>query len=162
SMFIPQALKVLRVPSSGVSVATWWLAVVTAVFWTLYGVMLGKLVLIVPNVVMMPVAGIILWQSGRTLTTESEGPTAGRCPSGPAPGQPNRMRTCATWDAWHTASARDGITRQRTSALVSAVTQYRPRGRVGNVQVSDESNRPLPCWRFGSSGPCKNRVYRPF
>jgi hypothetical protein len=34
--------------------------------------MLGKLVLIVPNVVMMPVAGIILWQSGRTLTTESE------------------------------------------------------------------------------------------
>jgi uncharacterized protein with PQ loop repeat len=70
SMFIPQALKVLRVPSYGVSVSTWWLAVVTSVLWTLYGVMLGKLVLIVPNVVMMPVAGIILWQSSRTFASQ--------------------------------------------------------------------------------------------
>jgi hypothetical protein len=57
--------------------------------------------------------------------------------------------TCATWNAWHTASARNGTTCQPTSALVSAVTST-GHGEAREGQVRDESNRPVPCWSAGS------------
>lgn len=62
SMFIPQAVAVMRSPSAGVSAVTWWLAAITSALWGVYGLLSGEYVFAVPTIVMLPASLVILWQ----------------------------------------------------------------------------------------------------
>ena len=64
SMFVPQAVTVLRRSIAGVSLLSWTLALVAATLWSVYGLLANEFVLVVPGLVMVPAAAVIVWRVG--------------------------------------------------------------------------------------------------
>lgn len=61
SLYFPQLAKVLREPDvTGVSLGTWVLALAAAISWGVYGILIHKLPVFLPNVVMGPCALVIV------------------------------------------------------------------------------------------------------
>lgn len=61
TLYFPQVIKVLREPDvTGVSLVTWMLALASAISWGVYGLLIHKLPVFLPNVVMGPCAFVIV------------------------------------------------------------------------------------------------------
>ncbi len=62
-MFVPQAVRAVRAPSTaGVSAASWWLVLVAAVIWSAYGVAIGRWVVVAPGFIQFPAGVAVLWR----------------------------------------------------------------------------------------------------
>lgn len=74
TMYLPQAVRTFRSGSlSGVSLGTWSLALVTAIAWGVYGLLIDKVPVWLPSIVMVPASAVIvakLW-ARRALSLSS-------------------------------------------------------------------------------------------
>jgi len=73
-LYLPQVAKVFTSEVlAGVSVATWWLAILTAAAWLIYGILLSQLPVYLPTLVMIPASTAIIWRIHRVSAQASEG-----------------------------------------------------------------------------------------
>lgn len=60
--FLPQAIKIIKTrDTSGISLLMYFLLTIGVVLWAIYGILLGKLEIIVPNLITLIFSGIILY-----------------------------------------------------------------------------------------------------
>lgn len=61
-MFLPQAIKVTREPSTGVSLPSWLLAAAATLLWCAYGIAIGEPALIASGAMSAPTAIFVIWR----------------------------------------------------------------------------------------------------
>jgi MtN3 and saliva related transmembrane protein len=62
SASLPQALKCIKTKNtSGLSLTSYLMMEIGVIFWLVYGISLSKLVLILPQLIVMPVLGTIIY-----------------------------------------------------------------------------------------------------
>ena len=67
TLYLPQLMKVLREPDvTGASLAAWVLALVSAISWGAYGIVIRNIPVFLPNVVTVPCALVIVWRVARS------------------------------------------------------------------------------------------------
>jgi uncharacterized protein with PQ loop repeat len=60
-MFVPQAVRAARSPTTaGVSAAAWWLVLAAAVIWSVYGALIGRAVVVAPGFIQFPAGVAVL------------------------------------------------------------------------------------------------------
>jgi uncharacterized protein with PQ loop repeat len=80
-MFVPQALRALRAPTTaGISPLAWWLVLAAAVIWSVYGVVIGRAVVVAPGFIQFP-AGVAVLLRLRTADARTSRPSTALVPS---------------------------------------------------------------------------------
>jgi uncharacterized protein with PQ loop repeat len=77
-MFVPQAVRALRAPTTaGISPLAWWLVLAAAVIWSVYGALIGRAVVVAPGFIQFP-AGVAVLLRLRTGAAHAAARPAGR------------------------------------------------------------------------------------
>jgi uncharacterized protein with PQ loop repeat len=76
-MFVPQAVRAVRAPTTaGISSLAWWLVLAAAVIWSVYGAMIGRAVVVAPGFIQFP-AGVAVLLRLRAASLPAEPAVAG-------------------------------------------------------------------------------------
>jgi uncharacterized protein with PQ loop repeat len=76
-MFVPQAVRALRAPTTaGISPLAWWLVLAAAVIWSVYGALIGRAVVVAPGFIQFP-AGVAVLLRLRTAGAPAVATPAG-------------------------------------------------------------------------------------
>jgi uncharacterized protein with PQ loop repeat len=68
-MFLPQAVRAVRAPTTaGLSAVSWWLVLAAAVVWSVYGALIERAVVVAPGFIQFP-AGVAVLVRLRTSRT---------------------------------------------------------------------------------------------
>jgi uncharacterized protein with PQ loop repeat len=81
-MFVPQAVRAVRAPTTaGISATAWWLVLAAAVIWSVYGALIDRAVVVAPGFIQFPAGAAVLLRLRadrvRAGATVAAGATAG-------------------------------------------------------------------------------------